>query len=248
MKERLDKAAHAASFDGVAAVYDASRPGYPADAVEWLVPPDAARIADIGAGTGKFTRALQRDGRTVVAIDPSPNMLEMLARTLPHVEAQRGSAEQIPLPDASMDAVTFAQAWHWVDKERASIEAARVLRPGGTMGLVWNLRDERVDWVRRLGIAMHADGDQFTDGANDPDVRRPFGEPDRAQFEWAAEYTPDGLLDLVCSRSYYALMPAGDQRDTLAAVRELIRSHPQTAGRETVSLPYVTVCYRYRVQ
>jgi SAM-dependent methyltransferase len=248
MKERLDKAAHAASFDAVATVYDAARPGYPAAAVEWLVPPDAVRVADVGAGTGKFTRALQRDGRIIVAVDPSPHMLEVLARTLPDVEVHAGAAEGIPLPDRSMDAVTFAQAWHWVDKALASIEVARVLRPGGSLGLIWNLRDERVDWVRELGIAMHADGDQFTDGANDPDVRAPFGAPDRAQFEWAAEYTPDGLLDLVRSRSYYTLMSSNEQRDTLAAVRELIRSHPQTTGMQTLALPYVTVCYRYRVR
>jgi SAM-dependent methyltransferase len=232
----------------VATVYDAARPGYPAAAVEWLVPPDALRVADIGAGTGKFTRALQLHGRSIVAIDPSPHMLEVVARTLPDVEVRDGSAERIPLPDASVDAVTFAQAWHWVDKDLASIEVARVLRPGGSLGLIWNLRDERVDWVRELGIAMHADRDQFTDGANDPDVRAPFGQPDRAQFEWAAEYTPDGLLDLVRSRSYYALMSANEQRDTLSAVRELIRSHPQTAGAQTLALPYVTVCYRYRVR
>src|SRR6185312_8487056 len=148
MAERRDKALHAASFDSVAAVYEASRPGYPARAVDWLVPADATRIADIGAGTGKFTRLLQAPGREVVAVDPSPHMLQVVRDTLPGVDAREGAAEQIPLSDGSADLVTFAQAWHWVDVARASAEVARVLVQGGTLGLVWSLRDERVDWLR----------------------------------------------------------------------------------------------------
>ncbi|MEO8907280.1 MAG: class I SAM-dependent methyltransferase [Microbacteriaceae bacterium] len=246
MAERCDKAIRAASFDSVAEVYEAVRPSYPAQAVDWLVPANAARVADVGAGTGKFTRLLAHSGRHVIAIDPSPRMLEVLSRSLPLVDVHEGTAERIPLADASVDALTFAQAWHWVYKEPASLEAGRVLRPGGALGLIWNLRDERVDWMRELGVAMHADGDQFTDGENDPDVRSPFGEPQRAQFEWSAECTLEGLIDLVRSRSYFAVMSADGQRDTLAAVRTLIQTHPQTAGRDTIALPYVTVCFRYR--
>jgi len=246
MTERRDKALHAASFDMVAAVYDASRPSYPQQAADWLVPSSAVHVVDIGAGTGKFTRLLSDQRREIVAVDPSPHMLEVLASALPDVDVREGTAEQIPLDDDAVDAAICAQAWHWVDSDRASHEVGRVLRPGGTLGLVWNLRDERVDWVRELGIAMHADGDQFTDGVTAPDVREPFGAPDRVQFEWAAEYSAEGLLDLVRSRSYYAVMSPDDQRDTLAAVRELIQTHPQIVDREKIALPYVTVCFRYR--
>lgn len=245
MTERRDKARHAASFDTVAAVYEASRPGYPDVAVDWLVPAEARHVADVGAGTGKFTRLLTRPGRDIVAVDPSPHMLEMLRRSLPDVDARQGTAERIPLADASVDAVTFAQAWHWVDVPAASREAGRVLRPGGTLGLVWNLRDEREDWVRELGVAMRADGDQFTDDARAPHVAEPFGEGERGRFAWTNPYSRAGLLELVRSRSYFAVMSAGEQRETLAAVSRLLDTHPQTAGLATISLPYVTLCYRY---
>lgn len=245
MAERRDKATHAASFDTVASVYEASRPGYPDVALDWLVPAAARRIADIGAGTGKFTRLLVRSDREIVAVDPSPHMLEVLHRALPDVDAREGTAERIALPDASVDAVTFAQAWHWVDVPAASREAGRVLRQGGTLALLWNLRDERVDWVRELGVAMHADGDQFTDNARAPEVGEPFGEGERTQFAWTNPYTREGLLDLVRSRSYFAVMSPREQRDTLSAVSRLLDSHPQTADAETLRMPYVTLCFRY---
>lgn len=243
--QRPDKQKHAASFDSVAAVYEASRPSYPKRAVEWLVPADARRVADVGAGTGKFTRLLERPGRELFAVDPSPHMLAVLRDALPDVDARAGSAEQIPLPDASVDIVTFAQAWHWVDVPAASAEVGRVLRSGGALGLLWNLRDERVDWVRELGMAMHADGDQFTDDAKAPDVGEPFGRAEQAQFAWTVSYTCEGLLDLVRSRSYFAVMSPADQRETLTAVSDLIASHPQTADRDSHELPYVTQCFRY---
>lgn len=237
MAERRDKALHAASFDTVSAVYEAARPSYPAQAAEWLVPSGAARVADIGAGTGKFTRLLESPGREVVAVDPSPHMLQVVRDTLPGVDAREGTAEAIPLADSSVDAVTFAQAWHWVEVDRASAEVGRVLAPGGTLGLVWNYRDERVDWVRELGVAMHADGDQYTDVVGAPHVAAPFGDAESAHFPWAASYTREALLDLVRSRSYFAVMSEPEQHETLAAVSELLDTHPQTRGRDVVELP-----------
>ena len=230
----------------MAAVYEESRPGYPQQAVDWLVPSDAVRVADIGAGTGKFTRLLERPGREVIAVDPSPHMLDELRRALPMTDARPGSAEHLPLEEASIDAVTFAQSWHWVDASAGPAEVGRVLRPGGMLGLIWNLRDERVDWMRQLGVAMHADGDQYTDEVGTPQVGAPFGEPEAAQFPWASTLTRDGVLDLVRSRSYFALMTEAEQDATLAAVSTVLATHPQTAGRETFEFPYVTVCFRYR--
>jgi SAM-dependent methyltransferase len=245
MTERRDKAVHAASFGSVAEVYEASRPGYPAEAVDWLVPTTARRVADVGAGTGKFTRLLERSGREIIAVDPSEQMLGQLRAASPAIEAVVGTGERIPLDDGSVDAVTFAQAWHWVDAETASAEVGRVLRPGGILGLVWNLRDERVDWVRRMGEAMHADGDQFTDGVSQPQVAAPFHGGERADFAWTNPSTREGLLELVRSRSYFAVMSPDEQRSTLADVAELLDTHPQTAGREVIEMPYVTVCFRY---
>jgi ubiquinone/menaquinone biosynthesis C-methylase UbiE len=101
------------------------------------------RVADVGAGTGKLTRVVAGLGAEVVAIDPDAAMLAELAARVPDVPTFVGTGERIPLTDASADAVVFGQAWHWVDPDAASAEVGRVLRPGGVLGLIWNVRDER---------------------------------------------------------------------------------------------------------
>ncbi|NNC11236.1 class I SAM-dependent methyltransferase [Planctomonas sp. JC2975] len=246
MRSREEKLEHARSFGSVADVYEASRPEYPADAVAWLVRPEQRHVVDVGAGTGKLTRALVAEGREILAVDPSEEMLRVLRSTVSGVETLIGTGERMPLPDESVDAVTFAQAWHWVDPPVASREVGRVLKPGGTLGLIWNFRDERVDWVRKLGVAMHADGDQFTEGMDDdPHVHAPFGQPERASFGWTQPFDRDGILDLVRSRSYFAVMNAAQQEETLAAVGDLLDTHPQIAGHEVIELPYMTLAFRY---
>jgi SAM-dependent methyltransferase len=236
---------HALSFGGVADVYEAARPEYPASIAAWLVRQGQRHVLDVGAGTGKLTRALVAPGREVTAVDPSGEMLEILRSRVPDVRTEEGTGERLPLPDASVDAVTFAQAWHWVEPEATSVEVGRVLRRGGTLGLVWNYRDERVDWVSRLSEAMHADGDQYTGDMGDPRVFAPFGEPERVRHEWTQPLPRQGMLDLVRSRSYFAVMDAEQQAQTLASVTDLLDTHPQTAGREVIGLPYVTLAWRY---
>lgn len=248
MQDRSDLTAHAASFDQAADVYEASRPGYPAETVEWLVPRAARRVLDLGAGTGKLTRALAASGREVVAVDPSAEMLRVLGEKLPGVEALQGTAEALPLPDASVDAVTVAQAWHWVDTARAVPELTRVLTQGGVLGLVWNSRDERVDWVAELGRAMNSNADSYTASGMAPVVGGPFGEPERIELRWTQHYTREALLELVRSRSYFIVRSAEEQAATLAAVGELLDTHPALAGLDGVELPYVTEAFRYRLE
>lgn len=247
MDARHDKLDHARSFGSVAAVYEASRPSYPAAAVSWLVRPEEVRVVDVGAGTGKLTRALVAAGHEVTAVDPSERMLAVLRSRVPGAATLVGTGEQLRVGDESVDALTYAQAWHWVDPQRASVEAARVLRPGGTLGLIWNLRDERVDWVRELGTAMRADKGQYTIGmADDPGVTAPFGTPERAEFGWTQPIDREALLELVRSRSYFAVLDGAGQDAVLAAVRRLLDTHPQLVGRDVLELPYVTVTFRYR--
>ncbi|MCG5431727.1 class I SAM-dependent methyltransferase [Mycobacterium sp. MYCO198283] len=229
------------SFGAEAAAYERGRPSYPPDAIDWLLPPHATSVLDLGAGTGKLTIRLAERGLSVVAVDPLPEMLEVLQHSLPETPALLGTAEDIPLPDDSVDAVLVAQAWHWFDLQRAVKEVARVLRPGGRLGLVWNTRDERLGWVRDLGRIIGHEEDPFTRTVELPP---PFGAVERHHVEWTNYLTPQALIDLVASRSYCITAPADARTETLAKVRELLATHPALANSTGVALPYVTVCIR----
>jgi SAM-dependent methyltransferase len=243
MRERRERVLHARSFDRAAEIYDASRPGYPADAVAWLLDGTEGLVVDLGAGTGKLTRALVEAGREVVAVDPSPQMLTVLAERVPKAEARLGSGESLPLPDAGAGLVVAAQAWHWVDPLVAVPEVARVLRAGGRLGLVWNDRDESVEWVRELGELMDSAEAVFEDDA-DPLLGPPFGPVERFDVRWVQALTLDGLLDLARSRSYFITKDPDAQAAVIASLRRLQAEHPDLAGAETIELPYVTRCYR----
>jgi SAM-dependent methyltransferase len=243
MRSRNQRDLHAASFDRAADVYDASRPTYPADAVSWLVDGVEGPVLDLGAGTGKLTSALVERGFEVTAVDPSPEMLRVLRGRLPGVDAVQGSAESIPSPDGAFGLVVAAQAWHWVDADVAVPEVARVLRPGGRLGLVWNERDESVGWVRELGQLMDAGTAEFDD-ESDPVVPSPFGPLEKHETRWVQALTPDGLLDLARSRSYFITKDADAQAAVIQSLRRLLREHPDLAGRDVIELPYVTRSYR----
>ena len=235
------------SFGRAADVYERSRPTYPLEAARWLVPEGALTVLDLGAGTGKFTRSLVELGLDVIAVEPDERMRATLASALPVVTALAGTAEHLPVADASVDAITVAQAWHWVDPTLAVPEAARALRPGGTLGLVWNLRDERVDWVRELGIAMHrSEAERFTEGAIE--IGEPFGETEYFEVEWSRETDLDGVLELVASRSYFITADDAGKREITDGVRALLAEHPDLRGKTTFELPYVTRCFRARLR
>ncbi|WP_078323670.1 class I SAM-dependent methyltransferase [Mycobacteroides salmoniphilum] len=229
------------SFGSQAAAYERGRPSYPPEAIDWLLPAGAHDVLDLGAGTGKLTTRLVERGLNVVAVDPLAEMLEVLSNSLPDTPALLGSAEEIPLPDNSVDAVLVAQAWHWVDPERAIPEVARVLRPGGRLGLVWNTRDERLGWVADLGKIIGSEDDPFNQAVSLP---APFTGQERHQVEWTSYLTPQALLDMVASRSYCITAPEAARKKTLQQVRELLATHPALAQSTGLALPYVTVSIR----
>jgi SAM-dependent methyltransferase len=236
-------AAQAASFGAAADIYERGRPSYPAEAIDWLIPPGARRVLDLGAGTGKLTRQLRDRGLDVVAVEPSGGMREQLSRSVADVRVFPGSAEHIPLGDGSVDVVLVAQAWHWVDPHRAVPEVARVLTGGGQLGLLWNVRDEQEDWVAQLGRIIHGDHAQGM-ASSAPPVGPPFGPLQRLDVEWRSHLAPETVIDLAASRSYVITMPADERAAVLARVRHLLDTHPALAGRAEVVLPYVTRCTR----
>lgn len=243
------------SFGRVAAVYEAGRPEYPAEAVEWMLAPVASRahpvrVADVGAGTGKLTRALREAGAEAVAIDPDAGMLDQLRSAVPGVPTFVGTGERLPLPDGAVDAVVFGQAWHWVDPAAASVECGRVLRPGGVLGLVWNVRDESVEWVAELTRIMKpSSAEQFVrrfaaDGSN-AEIRDPFGPPDAAEWAWVRPMTRDALLAMVRSRSY-VITAAPDERARIEAGIAALFDEIGAVGDAVVDMPYRTTARRAR--
>lgn len=238
-----DKAQFAASFGSAAEKYERGRPSYPVDAVEWLVPRAARHVLDLGAGTGKLTALLVDLGLDVIAVDPSFEMLAQLDVTVSDATSAVGTAEHIPLPDDSVDAVLVAQAWHWVDPAIAVPEVARVLCPGGTLGLVWNVRDERVPWVARLGELIHdSKAEQFLKHPELPG--EPFGTAEMSEFTWQQPFDRAQLLDMVASRSHYITSAVAEQRVILSAVNHLLDTDEDLAAEPTWTLPYRTICFR----
>lgn len=249
MTDSLDPAAWQArrtSFGSVAADYAALRPGYPADAVAFLLGPRPRRVLDLGAGTGLLTEVLLAAGHEVVAVDPAAEMLAQLRARLPQVEAAVGDAEAIPLPDASVDAVVAGQAAHWFRPGEAAPELRRVLRPGGVVGFVWNTRDERVPWVRALGEALAAEarGHEADQGVVEAFARALPARVVRAESSVRQEVTPGQVAAGIGTRSYVATMDAAAREAFLGGLRELLAGHPDTRGRAVLQLPYRTDAYR----
>jgi SAM-dependent methyltransferase len=229
------------SFGGVADAYARARPTYPGKAAAWLVGAEHAHVLELGAGTGLLTEQLRGLGHRVLATDPSEPMLRHLAQRLPGTPAVLSAAERIPMRARSVDAVVAAQAFHWFDPDRTLPEVARVLRPGGRLGLVHNVRDERIPWVKRLGelIGSH---DQQYDPTHALLSSHLFGFVETSTFRIWQPLDRARLHDLVLSRSTVAAMGAQERESVLRKVDDLYAEYGR--GHDGMLLPYVTHCYK----
>lgn len=240
----------ATSFGAEAANYEAGRPEYPFEAVAWMLermPHGSRRIADVGAGTGKLTRVLaQAPDAEVVAVDPDPEMLAALRRSVPGIPTFEGSAERMPLPNSSVDAVTLGQAWHWVEPVAASAELGRVVRAGGVLGLIWNIRDEREEWVRRLTEIMHSSpAENLVNGPGSagPRIEQPFGQVETQRWDWKRAMTRTQLHQMALSRSHL-IAASAEERAQIARQMDALFDELGLDGQATVDLPYVTHVFR----
>jgi SAM-dependent methyltransferase len=235
------------SFGAVADEYDRHRPGYPSEALAWALEPAPGRVVvDLGAGTGKLAAvAHAQPGAVVTAVEPDPAMLGVLRTRLPDVDARLGTAEQIPLPDTSVDAVVVGQAWHWFDREAASAEIARVLRPGGVAAIVWNDEDGSVDWVEGSGRTLHPDQPPRIGSteADDHPVGPEFGSPERHRFPNAIATTTDDLVRMLGTHSWALIADPVERDAAFSRLRAYLAGRPETASGEFV-LPLVTTVAR----
>jgi SAM-dependent methyltransferase len=244
--------AAACGFDAQAQAYARGRPDYPPALDAWLrdtLGLHAGRsVVDLGAGTGKFVPRLLATGARVTAIEPVAAMRAVLQADWPDVPALAGTAEAIPLPAASVDAVVCAQAFHWFANPTALAEIRRVLRPGGRLGLVWNVRDERVPWVARLTelVRPHeGDAPRYHRG----DWRRlfpfeGFGPLHEAHFAHGHTGTPEQVIvERFLSVSFIAALPPAEHQAVAAQLRALIAGEPALAGHAAVTFPYDTAAF-----
>lgn len=238
----------AAGFGAAADVYERARPSYPVEAVEWLAERTSldygSVVVDVGAGTGKLTRLLAATHAHVIAVEPVEAMRGVLLRSVPGVQVMAGTAEQLPLDDASADVVTAAQAFHWFDHARALPEIHRVLRPGGSLCLIWNSRDLEHPLQRSLEkllapLREDAPYQLLSDTWKKPlETSGLFGPVETAQFRIEQQLTREGARDRVTSTSFVAAMEPSEREALLARVDEL------TDGlEEPFSFPYVTEVY-----
>ncbi|MET9660678.1 class I SAM-dependent methyltransferase [Streptomyces sp. NPDC006510] len=248
------------SFGTAAVAYDEHRPDYAHAAVRWaLEPAPGPRVLDLGAGTGKLTATLVALGADVIAVEPDPAMLTELRRSLPAVRALSGSAEAIPLPDGSVDAVLAGNAMHWFDMAVAGPEIARVLAPNGILAGLWNLMDDQVQWVAGLarisGSAAIGPRDTPTSwraetaGIHLPKtetgVAARFGSPEQAEFPHGQCRTANSLVATIATRAGMLVMPEQERQATLSRIRAFLAGRPETACGE-FTLPMLTGVLRVR--
>jgi len=256
-EEEDERVRHSSSFGVAAAAYAEHRPGYALAAVRWaLQPAPGLRVLDLGAGTGKLTEALVALGADVIAVEPDTAMLAELRRGLPAAWAMSGRAEEIPLPDASVDAVLAGHSLHWFDMDVAGPEIARVLVPGGILAGLWNVLDDRVDWVAGLervgGSAAVGPRDTFSGWRSataraylpNPGAAARFGSPEQAEFPHRQRRTVDSLVDALATRAGVLVMSDEERQTTLDHIRAFLANTPETAG--DFDLPMLTGVLRVR--
>jgi SAM-dependent methyltransferase len=238
------RAAMAAAYQHGAKSYDRIRPPYPQAALDFTLEGPVKQVADIGCGSGIFTEQLASRGVEVWAVDPSQDMLEVLNSRLPCAHTVLAPGEQTGLAESSVDVVSYAQAWHWVDPEQASAEAARLLREEGRLVLLWNQLDVSVPWVHRLTRIMHA-GD-----VHRPELIPPFGPqfaaPESGIWHWSMALTLQEVIELTRSRSYYRRANEATRNKVETNLRWYWCEHLGHDAAERVDVPYLTHAWRAR--
>jgi len=239
---------HGRAFDRAAGVYATSRPSYPPESAAWLTGTTPQRVLDLGAGTGAFTAVLGNLGHEVIAVDPGRAMLHELGALVPAARKVQSRGEQLPFGNGSFGAVTVAGAFHWMDHDLAVPELARVLPPAGTLGFVYNTREESPPWAADLTTLLTSvqptglEGDWGAGSVAALDGSPLFAPVVYGTFRWSQRLDRDGLVGLVASRSYVINLDDVRRHDVLQQAADLFDRHSR--GDATLDLPYLTQCWR----
>lgn len=237
----------ARSFESIGDDYDRYRPGFPVRAADIILPVAVPAVLDLGAGTGKFTQLLLDRAEKIIAVEPSIPMLSVLQRNLPSVEALHGTAEKVPAAEASVDVVTVAQAFHWFDRESACAEIARVLVPGGTLGLLWNRSDPACAWdvaCHRIAHPAVADTDSTVDTA--AEELPGFAFVRHEEVRWTEQISREDYVRRWSTISSFLVADEDRRSAMLTAIDDVLSDDPATRGRTAFDLPHLTDVFVYR--
>jgi SAM-dependent methyltransferase len=235
------------TFGAHAEEYDLARPEWPAEVARWFVPEDAALVVELGAGTGKLTRALASLGPRVLAVEPDPRMLDVLQAS--GLDGALGSAEEIPVVGGEADAVVAGSSIHWFDLAQALPEIRRVLRPGGRLAFGWNHRDGRHPTTARMNEAIYSQTPVGTrwrerDWAREITASGLFGDAEQQTFEHVHELPREALDAHLWSYATIASLPDGEREHVFAAVAEILDSDPEVSDGERLRLPFAVTAFR----
>ena len=256
----------ALSFGQAADLYDRARPSYPAQLVREVLDltenhPSNPVLVDLAAGTGKLTSVLTQFSSNVTAVEPDPEMRAQLRRALPDVIALDGRDSAIPLPDSSVDALFVAQAWHWFNEAAAAAEILRVLRSGGVLAVLWNLKDDTVGWVNDFRVVI---GSSSTVSAPLEAPSIPWSAPTEVTFPWEWTRTRAEIVEYGLSTSYCISLSPSERAAVTARLVEITEAAARTTApdaasattaaaaaststiRETLAMPFVTRAFVYR--
>lgn len=245
----MGEASRRLSFGAHADAYERARPAWPEEAARWLVPGGAELVVEVGAGTGKLTRALVPLGVRVIAVEPDVRMLAVLRER--GLEGVVGAAESIPLGDGAADAVIAGSSLHWFEFDRALGEFHRVLRAGGRVAFGWNHRDERHPTIAAMSEVIYSSrpsrqtsGWKRRDWASEVAGSGLFGEVEHMLFEHVHELPSEALEDHLVSYAGLAALEEDERRREFAAVAEILDADPSLHDGDRLRLPFVVDAYR----
>lgn len=245
-------------FSSAAELYQRVGPTYPQEIVHWLIEelkitPHATAI-DLGAGTGKFLDYLTQATPNVIAVEPIAEMLEQLKIVHPEVHVQQASSHQIALKSHSIDAILCAQSFHWFANLETLTEMHRLLKPQGHLGLVWNQRDETVDWVKALAdFLLSFEGD--TPRFHSHQWQKVFEqqslfklEGQKVFFQQQRGTVEEVVSNRLLSTSFIAAMPVPQQQDMKRQFEAIVQQYTGKTAQDQIEFPYVTYALHYQAQ